>query len=77
MHSIAGVNPETLTEVWRLDIGGGMAGAPLVNNEKVVAVNSQGDFYHLDDATLAKKISHDPIHRASKTELSLLTQSRK
>ena len=72
MHSIAGVNPETLTEVWRLDIGGGLAGAPLVNNESVVAVNSQGDFYQLDDASTPQKISHAPIHRASKTQQNLV-----
>lgn len=72
MVSISGVSPNTLNEVWRLDVGGGLAGAPLVNNESVVAVNSQGDFYRLDDANVASKIVHESIHRASTTQQNLV-----
>lgn len=72
MVSLAGVHPDRLTEVWRLDIGGGLAGAPLVDNESVTAINSQGDFYRLDDQALTAEISHQPIHRASRTQQNLV-----
>ncbi|MEC9091344.1 MAG: PQQ-binding-like beta-propeller repeat protein [Planctomycetota bacterium] len=72
MTSITGVNPETLNEIWRLDIGGGLAGAPLVSNDSVIAINSQGDFFQMDEKTIAAGISHEPIHRASKTQQNLV-----
>ena len=53
MTSISGVNPSSLKEIWRLDIGGGLAGPPIVNNEDVMAVNSQGDFFKINDAAIA------------------------
>lgn len=72
MTSIAGVDPESLREVWRLDLGGGLAGAPLINNDKVTVVNSQGDFYEMSAETIASGISHKPAYRASETRKNLV-----
>ncbi len=72
MTSITGVNPVSLSEIWRLDLGGELAGPPLVNNDDVVAVNSQGDFFKLDASTIDAGVSHSPVYRASKTQQNLV-----
>lgn len=72
MTSIAGVNPLSLKEIWRIDIGGPTAGAPLVENDKVMGVNSQGDFFPLDDKAIADRFPHTPVYRASRTQQNLV-----
>ncbi len=72
MTSISGVNPSSLKEIWRLDIGGGLAGPPIVNNEDVMAVNSQGDFFKINDAAIAAGVNDKFTHRASKSQQNLV-----
>lgn len=72
MTSVSGVNPSSLKEVWRLDIGGGLAGPPIINNEDVVAVNSQGDFFRIDDAAISTGVNQKFLHRSSKSQQNLV-----
>lgn len=50
MISIAAVNEESMTEIWRTDIGAAFAGPPKLVDGVVQVVNSQGDLFPIDQA---------------------------
>lgn len=57
--SISAVDGITLEEIWRTDLGGPLAGPPIVTNNAVTAISSQGDVFEIEDTNtrVAKRIS--------------------
>ncbi len=50
MTSISAVNDDSMTEIWRTDLGAAFAGSPRIVNGKVQVVSSQGDLFPVDEA---------------------------
>jgi outer membrane protein assembly factor BamB len=50
MTSISAVNEDSMSEIWRTDLGAAFSGAPLLNEGKVQVVSSQGDLFQVDEA---------------------------
>ena len=48
MVSISAVNAQDLKEIWRTDLGGPLAGTPVVMENKILAASSQGDFFDVN-----------------------------
>ena len=47
--SVSAVDALTLQEIWRTDLGGPLAGPPMVGNGNIAAVSSQGDLFFAGD----------------------------
>ena len=48
LTSVSAVDALTLKEVWRTDIGGPLAGPPMVLGDQIAAVSSQGDLFRFN-----------------------------
>ena len=71
--SVAAVNAENHSEVWRTDLAAPMAGRPNVELDgSVLAVTSQGDQYVVDQAILEAGGASIPRRRGSTTEQDLV-----
>ena len=46
--SVSGVDSKTLNQAWRSDISGPLAGSPIFQDGKMMALSSQGDLFDLD-----------------------------
>ena len=57
--SVSAVDGITLEEIWRTDLGGPLAGPPIVTDSGVTAISSQGDVFVIDDpnTNVAKRVS--------------------
>ncbi|MEM7455779.1 MAG: PQQ-binding-like beta-propeller repeat protein [Planctomycetota bacterium] len=61
MISVSAVNPDTLEEIWRSDIGGPLAGAPQVAGGNIMALSSQGDLFDVDAADIQSGYADGPV----------------
>lgn len=50
MTSISAVDDESMTEIWRTDLGAKFAGAPRLVDGQIQVVSSQGDMFRVDEA---------------------------
>lgn len=50
MTSISAVDHDTMSEIWRTDLGAAFAGSPKLVDGKVQVVSSQGDMFRVDEA---------------------------
>ena len=66
--SVSSVDSETLKQVWRSDISGPLAGAPMIRNGEMMAVSSQGDLFTIDPNSQYS----DNVVKSSKIEEDLL-----
>ena len=48
LTSVSAVDGLTLEEIWRTDLGGPLAGPPIVAGDRVAAISSQGDLFVVD-----------------------------
>ncbi len=64
MISVSLVNALDLKPVWRTDIGGEIAGSPMLFGNKLVAVSNQGDLFAIDGEAIANGYSDSAV-RAS------------
>ena len=74
----------TLEPIWRTDFGGPLAGAPVVVDNKIAAVSSQGDLFIVDDANtgavnskakasnIDEELIFEQVFQLSPTELACL-----
>ena len=52
MATVSALDPATLDEKWRLDLGAKTAGLPIVEGDRLFVVTSQGDSFALDDKAM-------------------------
>ncbi len=45
LTSVSAVDEESLKQIWRTDLGGPLAGPPIVADNRLIAVSSQGDLF--------------------------------
>ncbi len=57
MVSASLVDAMELKTVWRTDIGGDLAGSPILYQDTVIAVNNQGDTFSIDDAVVSSGVA--------------------
>jgi outer membrane protein assembly factor BamB len=57
MISVSAVDPNTLKEIWRTDLGGSLAGSPTVVGDEIMAISNQGDLFLLDSAAISRGYS--------------------
>ena len=70
MVSASLVDAMELKTVWRTDLGGELAGSPILYNDAVIAVNNQGDTFPLDETVVSSGIASASM-RASKIRSDL------
>lgn len=57
MATVSALDPTTLDEKWRLDLGAETAGSPIVEGDRLFVVTSQGDSFPIDAAAIEKKMT--------------------
>ncbi len=70
MVSASLVDAMELKTVWRTDIGGDLAGSPILYKDTVIAVNNQGDTFPIDEAVVDSGVAAASM-RASKIRSDL------
>ena len=48
LTSVSAVDSKTLKQIWRTDIGGPLAGPPILFDDQIAAISSQGDLFKFD-----------------------------
>ncbi len=72
MVSVSAVDPISLEEIWRNDLGAPLAGSPLSAGNVVYAVSAQGDVFELDQETIDAGVSNSAKIRGSNVVQTLL-----
>ncbi len=54
MVSVSAVDPNTLKQIWRTDLGGALAGPPFMVDGQLQAVSNQGDLFLIDSDAQSK-----------------------
>ena len=70
MVSASLVDAMELKTVWQTDIGGDLAGSPILYKDTVIAVNNQGDTFPIDEAVVSSGVAAASM-RASKIRSDL------
>ncbi len=68
MISVSAVDPNTLKEIWRTDLGGSLAGTPKVVGDDLMAISNQGDLFLLDSAAMSKGYSDNAVKSSTIVE---------
>ncbi len=72
MVSISAVDAESLEEIWRNDFAAPLAGPPLGDGSRLLAVSGQGDVFEIDDAAIQAGVDNEPLIRGSTVVQSLV-----
>lgn len=68
MVSVSAVDPDTLKEVWRTDLGGSLAGSPRLVGDDLMAISNQGDLFLLDKAAISQGFIDNPVRSSTIVE---------
>ena len=68
MVSVSAVDPNTLKQIWRTDLGGPVAGAPAMVDGNLQAVSNQGDVFMIDEASESKGIADNAVKSSTIVE---------
>ncbi|MGI9516822.1 MAG: PQQ-binding-like beta-propeller repeat protein [Pirellulaceae bacterium] len=72
MVSVSAVNSETLEEIWRNDFAAPLAGPPLTDDSRLLAVSAQGDIFEVDNAEIEAGVDNEPLIRGNTVVQSLI-----
>lgn len=72
LASVSAVDSETLKEIWRTDFAAPLAGPPLTDGDRVIAVSAQGDVFEITDEAVEKGSNNKPVVRGSTVVQSLV-----
>ncbi|MDG1807172.1 MAG: PQQ-binding-like beta-propeller repeat protein [Pirellulaceae bacterium] len=72
MVSVSAVDSETLKEIWRTDFAAPLAGPPITDGDRMIAVSAQGDVFEITDDVVDQGRSNSPSVRGSTVVQSLV-----
>ena len=68
MISVSAVDPVTLKQIWRTDLGGALAGAPTLAGNNLMAVSNQGDVFTIDTTAQTRGIADNAVKSSNIVE---------